>query len=249
VPGLSGDGGEEEVVNYLDVTLPSLPENLALDEALLLEAEAGRSGEVLRVWEWSGWAVVMGAGCRLGEEVNEAACLAAGVPVFRRSSGGGTVLLGPGCVLYTLVLSYERALELRGIQSSYKYIFDRFRIAGWPSGIEHAGISDLAVAARKFSGNSQQRKQRYLLHHGTILYAFDLQRVEKHLRLPSRQPAYREGRSHSDFLMNLPVSAADIRAGLREAWNATAKVSSWPRELVSELTSHKYTCAKWIRRR
>ena len=37
---------------YLDRTLPSAAENLALDEALLLESEAGRSGEVLRLWEW-----------------------------------------------------------------------------------------------------------------------------------------------------------------------------------------------------
>ena len=39
-------------MDFVDITLSTLNENLALDEALLLEAEAGRSGEVLRVWEW-----------------------------------------------------------------------------------------------------------------------------------------------------------------------------------------------------
>src|SRR5437667_5341974 len=90
-------------MRFLDLTLPTAAENLALDEALLLEAEAGRGGEVLRLWEWSRYAVVLGAGCRLAE-VDEAACAADAVPILRRASGGGTVLLGPGCLCYTLVL-------------------------------------------------------------------------------------------------------------------------------------------------
>ena len=59
-------------MEFLDVTLPSLPENLALDEALLLEAEAGRGGEVLRLWEWPRPAVVLGAGGRIADDVERA---------------------------------------------------------------------------------------------------------------------------------------------------------------------------------
>src|SRR5437762_2065530 len=85
------------------------------NRALLLEAEAGQGGEVLRLWEWPELAVVVGAGCRLADDVNESACLADGVPILRRSSGGGTVLLGPGCLLFSLVLAYDRSPELREI--------------------------------------------------------------------------------------------------------------------------------------
>ena len=84
-------------MRFLDLTLPTPAENLALDEALLLEAEAGRGEELLRVWEWPTFAVVLGSGCRLGAEVNEAACRSDHVPILRRASGGGTVLLGAGC--------------------------------------------------------------------------------------------------------------------------------------------------------
>src|SRR5579872_7437387 len=98
-------------MRYLGLTLPTPEENLAFDEALLLAAEAG-GGEVLRVWEWPRPAVVLGSGGRLAEEVDRAACRADGVPVLRRSSGGGTVLLGGGCLLFTLVLDTERTREL-----------------------------------------------------------------------------------------------------------------------------------------
>ena len=95
-------------MHFLDVTMSSLAENLALDEALLLAAESGDGGEILRFWEWPAPAVVVGAGGRLADDVDEAACIAEDVPILRRSSGGGTVLLGRGCLLYTLILSYER---------------------------------------------------------------------------------------------------------------------------------------------
>ena len=58
-------------MQFLDPTLSTLAETLALDEALLLEAEAGRGGEVLRIWEWWQPAVVLGSGCRLAEDVDE----------------------------------------------------------------------------------------------------------------------------------------------------------------------------------
>ena len=45
-------------MRFLELTLSSPAENLALDEALLLEAEAGRGGEALRLWEWPRHAVV-----------------------------------------------------------------------------------------------------------------------------------------------------------------------------------------------
>jgi lipoate-protein ligase A len=92
---------------HLDVTLPTLAENLALDEALVLDAEAG-GPEVLRLWRWPQLAVVLGAGGRLADDVDEAACLADGVSIMRRSSGGGTVLLGPGCLLFGLILRFDR---------------------------------------------------------------------------------------------------------------------------------------------
>ena len=68
-------------VNLLDLTLPSPAENLALDEALLLDAEAG-GGEVLRLWELPTLAVVLGSGGVLADDVRVSACAADGVPVL-----------------------------------------------------------------------------------------------------------------------------------------------------------------------
>jgi len=173
------------------------------------------------------------------------------VPILRRSSGGGTVLLGSGCLLYSLVLKHDRAPELREIHSSYAYILGRVALAltDLLPGIEPAGTSDLAAVGLKFSGNAQQRKRRHVLHHGTLLYAFELATIGRYLTMPARQPEYRAQRDHAVFLRNLPVNADELRRRLREGWHADKAVTAWPQSAVRQLAEEKYAQAKWIRRR
>jgi lipoate-protein ligase A len=236
-------------MRFLDLTLPDLADNLALDEALLLQAEQGVAGEVLRLWEWPTPAVVLGSACRLAEDVDEAACTAAGVPLLRRSSGGGTVLLGAGCLLYSLVLRFAAHPALSEVRPSYRFILGRTITALGIEGAEQAGISDLATAGLKFSGNAQQRKRDHLLHHGTILYAFDRSAVGRFLRHPPRQPEYRANRDHDSFLCNVPLSDEEVKRRLREEWGADEVMAEWPIEGVRQLVAQKYGTSEWVRRR
>lgn len=235
-------------MNFLHLTLPDAAANLALDEALLLEAEEGERGEVLRIWEWPTPVVVLGAACRVEEDVHVEACEADGVPILRRSSGGGTVLWGAGCLLYTLVLRYDREPALTQVRPSYAWILGEMATAIGLDGIEQAGISDLSIARRKFSGNAQQRKRDHVLHHGTILYNFDLTSIARYLKLPPRQPEYRANRPHTDFLCNLPLSGDQLRDRLRRHWKADRDGDDWPRERVRQLCVEKYNDPKWTGR-
>jgi lipoate---protein ligase len=238
-------------MHFLDVTLPSPAENVALDEALLLAAESGAGDEILRFWEWPAPVVVLGSGGRLADDVEEVACSAEGVPIVRRSSGGGTVLLGRGCLLYTLILSYERDADLADIRRSYRFILGRIADA-LPEGVgplEPAGISDLLFAGRKFSGTAQQRKRSFLLHHGTLLYDMDLSQMPRYLREPSRQPEYRGGRPHLAFVGNLPLGREEIQRRLRRQWGAEQTQLTWPAGEVKQLVLDKYDNPQWTRRR
>jgi len=134
----------------LRLTLPTPEENMALDEALLEACEAGQlAGGVLRLWESPKYFVVLGRSSDPQVEVDLAACRREGVPVLRRPSGGGTVLAGPGCLMYAVVLEYRALPHLRAVDAAHCYVLERIAaaLALQVPGVAHAGISDLAIAA------------------------------------------------------------------------------------------------------
>jgi lipoate-protein ligase A len=237
-------------MRLLDLTLPTAAENLALDEALLLAAEEAGGGEVLRLWELPSPAVVLGAGGSIAIDVNTAACDADGVPVLRRGSGGGTVLLGPGCLCYTLVLSYDHAPGLDQIRASNRYVLARVSHALRPAlSANLEGTSDLAANGLKFSGNAQQRKRTHFLHHGTLLCRFDVALMAKYLNPPERQPDYRRDRTHAEFVANLPVTVAEAKELLVAEWRPAGDYAPVPPDRVRELVAAKYSRDDWNRRR
>jgi lipoate-protein ligase A len=125
----------------------------------------------------------------------------------------------------------------------------RQALSGILPDIERAGTSDLAAGGRKFSGNSQQRKRTHLLHHGTLLYDFDIAQIGRFLRMPGRQPEYRGGREHGEFLQNLPADLRQLKERLRDAWNVQPEVTACPEALVRQLVGAKFGDWVWVSRR
>jgi lipoate-protein ligase A len=188
-------------------------EQLRLDEQLL---EEGRP--VLRTWETDRECVVMGYAGRPDRDVHLDACEHTGTPVLRRCSGGGAVVLGPGCLNYSVVMPLAWEPRWSDVRYSVAWAMDRMRRALAVSKLQREGDSDLALNRRKVSGNAQRRTRRAILHHGTLLYDFDPSRAERFLKPPLREPGYRAGRSHHDFLGNLPLTVNEIRHRLVAAW-------------------------------
>ena len=198
-------------MKYLDLTFPDPASNLACDEALVevLDQTQSNSG-ILRVWEPINHFVVLGYANKVVTEVNSKACEARDIPILRRSSGGGAVLQGPGCFNYSLILPNNWA-DLESISGSYRFILEHHRKLIEPiigKTVQIQGISDLAIDGQKFSGNAQNRKRRLILFHGTILLDLDLAVVEACLCMPSKEPQYRQGRAHRDFLRNIHLNGA-----------------------------------------
>lgn len=212
----------------LNLTLETPAANLALDEELLARAESGDlPGDVLRLWESPTPFVVLGRSSRECE-VHAANCHSDDVPVLRRASGGAAVMVGPGCLMYALVLDVRSRLALGKVDCAHDFVLGRHVefLSTLAAGVDRAGTSDLVLsgsaddAPRKFSGNSLRMRRRHLLYHGTILYDFPISRLDHWLASPVRQPAYRGNRDHSAFLTNFPATRPAIESVLLHAWQA-----------------------------
>ncbi len=218
IPDRPGFLGDREMACH-DVTLASVVEDLALDEAMLIEADEGRGPPLVRFWEPRDYAVILGASCRLRDDVQVDACQADGVPILRRSSGGGTVVIGPGTLNVTVILPETAAPGLSAVDAAQRHVLERIAEsigrAGRPVAV--LGHGDLAIGDRKCGGSAQRRLKHWFMVHCSILYQFPIERIDRYLTIPARQPAYRQGRAHRDFLSNLELPRQALVDVLRPA--------------------------------
>lgn len=232
-----------------DVTLPTPDANIALDEALLDAAEAGElpEGEVLRLWEPDRPVVVVGRSSKIADEVNVQEVDRHNVPLIRRCSGGAAIVAAPGCLMYAVVLSYIRRPELRPLDVAHRFVLERIAqaIHQQIGPVYLAGTSDLAYGNRKISGNSMRCKRTHFLYHGTILYAMDLALISRLLGTAPRQPEYRRGRDHGEFVTNIAVDPHRLRSDLCNVWQVDGKLTHWPQIRTEDLVRRCYGQREW----
>ena len=237
-------------MKLLDLTLAPA-ENLALDEALLDQAEATDShAEVLRLWEPANPMVVLGRSSPLVQEVNVPFCETNQIEVFRRVSGGQAIVTGPGCLMYAVLLDYRKRPELRQLDKAHNFVMKKTLSAVQSLGVEATmeGTSDLTFQGRKFSGNSLRCKRSWMIYHGTLLCDFDIELIATCLGKPKREPEYRQSRTHAEFLIQLPVSVSAMKSALIATWNPNtdfAQTSSLL-EKTKKLAADRYLSREWL---
>lgn len=172
-------------------------------------------------------AVVLGRGGRPEVELHLDAIAADRVPVLRRRGGGCAVVLDPGNLIVSVALPLP---GLGGIRSAFArisaWLIEALARAGVPD-VQQEGISDLARGDRKIGGACIFRTQGLLYYSTTLLVAPDLEAIERYLAHPPREPAYRRGRSHREFLGRLPA----MHAGT----SAAREVPAWAERLAAAL--------------
>jgi lipoate---protein ligase len=238
-------------MHLLDLSLVDPAANLALDEALLEEAEAAEKSpapfSVVRLWEFSRSTAILGRGSRADGELDLEFCRRRGVEVLRRCSGGAAVVGGPGCLMYSLVLSMRAQPSLRQLDTTHRWVMSRLAesIGRRLPGVAMQGTCDLTWRGRKFSGNSLRLARDHLLYHGTLLYAASLDLLAGCLKTPPRQPDYRGGRGHRQFVTNVPLDAGALRAAVGEAFGVTGQRTGFPAARTDQLTFSRYATEAW----
>ncbi|XZE19022.1 lipoate--protein ligase family protein [Pirellulaceae bacterium SH449] len=258
---------DEALVDVMDATLAS---EISDEQPEFSASENLMPAEVLRLWEFSQVVAVMGRSSRISEEINVQACEQDQIPYLRRSSGGASIVAGPGCLMYTLLIDYRSRPAWRMLDVAHQQVMNGLSVAvqstldafAMDRKVDWQGTCDLTIDGRKFSGNALRCRRHFMIYHGTILLHMPLDHISRYLLQPPRQPEYRNDRDHGDFVCNLLPDdfshqaefKQQLIAELATAWQANESWAEFPfryqwHARTEELLQRKYLSPNWHRER
>jgi lipoate-protein ligase A len=123
------------------------------------------------------------------------------IPVIKRFSGGGTVIVDENTLFISFILSKD-TLNIHPfpepiLQWSTKLYKDAWQIPNF-----HLRENDYCIGLQKCGGNAQYIKKERWLHHTSFLWDYQGANMNC-LLMPAKKPTYRQDRTHIEFLTRL----------------------------------------------
>lgn len=155
------------------------------------------------VWQPEESVIVLGQSNSIESSLYSDAVTADGLRVTKRPSGGETVILTPSTVAFTIAKRFPVMIQFR----DYFRMVNSAVVAGLEelgvSRLGSKGISDITIDNRKILGSSMRKVHDKLVYHAVLNLGQDPVIFGRYLRHPRREPDYRDGRSHSEFVTSM----------------------------------------------
>lgn len=156
--------------------------------------------------------VVLGRVTSHFPDVNEEECLRDSVPIKRRKGGGGCVLLFPGVLIITAV--YPKNGHLVPLEDFLHSVVNEIAKAIEVTSnliVERKGMGDLCLNNKKILGSSVYSNRDFVGYYGSLIVEGDLSLIGKYLGAPSKEPEYRRGRNHLDFVTSIKENSESFK--------------------------------------
>lgn len=125
------------------------------------------------------------------------------IRVLKRPSGGETVILSPSMAVFSIKfsqISRERPRSVFDMINSH--LIASFENAGIKN-LNTKGISDISIGNLKILGSSMYLNNNTLFYHAVLNVSEDISLISKYLKHPGKEPDYRNGRPHNEFVTSL----------------------------------------------
>lgn len=210
------------MIHFLHLQSVPIFEQLQLEEALLRLD----TNNWCIVNEGSPRAIVLGVSGKEEELVHLQKAKESSVPLIKRFSGGGTVIVDENTVFVTFICQKELhdfpPFPERILQWSAAFYQEALDLPAF--GLKE---NDYTLDHLKCGGNAQYLRKDRWLHHTTFLWDFENSNME-YLLHPKKTPKYRKERSHLDFLCRLrpfisskELMISKIHEGLKKRYPVT----------------------------
>jgi lipoate-protein ligase A len=168
------------------------------DTFLFSEGTAG-----ILVWQPQETVIVLGQSNSIETSLHTETVAADEIRVTKRPSGGETVILTPATIAFTVARHFPAMIHFRDffrmVNSEVIEGLSEMGVAGLGS----KGISDITIGNRKILGSSMRKVGNKLVYHAVLNVAEDPSLFSRYLRHPRREPDYRAGRMHDEFVTSI----------------------------------------------
>jgi lipoate-protein ligase A len=232
--------------------------NLAKDEMLLAEINSNPNECIARFWINTP-SVVLGNSQKVMEEINIDFCLDNNILIARRITGGGAVYHDPGNLNMSVILPRSilpKNIEIRQINRfCTSLIISGLKNAGYNE-IELNGSTNILYQGKKISGSAGSHKSKAILHHATLLFQADLERLNHALKACINQSDTSSGSKYFPT-KNLPNFNINtwlqlVKKVLERKFKThliNKKLSKEEEKNAHELSNSKYKKRNWIWKR
>lgn len=241
--------------------------NMALDEAILIQAIKKKTPNTLRFYKWKPSTASIGRNQSLSNEIDVSFVEKKGFSIVRRITGGGAVFHDEYREITYSIVCHIKFLENIGA----KTVIEQFEVItkGIIMGLTIFGLKAekdiihcpaILLDGKKFSGNAQVRRKGYLLQHGTILLDLDPELMYSVLKAPENVEKTRMVRSVrakcigiKNYIANFEEDKLiySLKKGFENALCVKVKdgiISDCEKELAEKLAIEKYSNLDWLKK-
>ncbi|MCU0460148.1 MAG: hypothetical protein MUE37_13780 [Bacteroidales bacterium] len=155
------------------------------------------------VWQPQETIIVLGQSNTIETSIHKEEVEADDIRVTKRPSGGETVILTPSTIAFTVARQFPVMIQFREFFGMVNSVviegLDEMGVAGLGS----KGISDITIGNRKILGSSMRKVGNKLVYHAVLNLAENPSMFSKYLCHPRREPDYRAGRNHDEFVTSI----------------------------------------------
>jgi lipoate-protein ligase A len=239
----------------------STAEGLAVDDTLPQAVSEHGSQPILHLYNFVP-SVIIGRYQDIESALKLDRCRARGVEFNRRSTGGGTVIMGPEVVALGLGIDVDHPGMKKGVSGVFESLSRALILAlqklGIPSYFQPK--NDLEVAGKKIAGLSAAAEAgKSLLFHTSLLVDFDVELMLDIMNTPLIKVRDKGYNCFSQRMTTIrqeagrKVSMTEAIEAVMEGFQETFQISlcqdepdPWEKKKINEFMENRYTKEDWI---
>lgn len=125
------------------------------------------------------------------------------VKILKRPSGGEAVILSPKMIVVAIKMPLQKGLKPDYYFKKANGVIIENLEKMEVKDLNSKGISDISIGDKKILGSAIYRGTTFMFYHAVLNISEDVNIISKYLKHPKREPDYRKGRHHSEFVTSL----------------------------------------------